>query len=569
MPGANTPNRGLPQIIGVDSPDVVRDLNALALALDSEYKYPAEATVLDVGQVGQVRAGRALTVADFTTLLGLSQPVGLWNLSDLTNLGTGGALVNKGAVPFAPGILGVAAQAAQFAGSTAQALYISDTGAADPFRLKMGSWGGWTRTAKASAANPIVTKWKAGGLNSYWLAINGNGYAEADVSVDGTAGIGAIGNNFIADDRWHFLVATWDGSALRLYVDGAPEVSVFNAGGIIAQTAAPLNIGGQGADGATVATNAHYGRVDETFVTHDVLSEDQVRLLYAAKVAHGLTDRLGAARSPSKMSTRVRRRRRGGPFVAGDFPAQPRRLHNFTAGALTDLGVDNQALANPNGAVVVAGADGVRDGAFQFDAVNDFLSATDALLPTTGDRTIGAWIKTTRTAIQIIATYGQDAGESAFRLLLDASGRLSLNTWTTNRATSSQPFNDGQWHFVAATYQASPADGLRVKLYADGRLVESQVAAVLTTVLAGATGFRIGASQGVADLMGGDIDGVFVCDSALTGDQIRALYAKGSQALPLASRDEGEHVEAIDATNLYVVHDSLEPQHQVDYAVAA
>ena len=63
-------------------------------------------TVGEVGQSGQVRAGPALTAADFTGL-GLSAPAGLWNLSDLTDAsGNGRALTNKGSVPFGVGITG-------------------------------------------------------------------------------------------------------------------------------------------------------------------------------------------------------------------------------------------------------------------------------------------------------------------------------------------------------------------------------------------------------------------------------------------------------------------------------
>jgi hypothetical protein len=106
------------------------------------------APVLDVGMAGQVRAGRQLANADFTAL-GLSVPIALWNLGDLTDIsGNGRVLANKGGVGFVSGINGLATTAAQFTGSTGQALYVADTGAADPFRIKTGSWGCWFRTAK-------------------------------------------------------------------------------------------------------------------------------------------------------------------------------------------------------------------------------------------------------------------------------------------------------------------------------------------------------------------------------------------------------------------------------------
>src|SRR5436190_20897897 len=152
-----TANLALPYPEATDTVDVPRDIQALAAKLDTTI--PAgggsgalgpivQVPVLDVGQATQNRAGRQLAVADFTRL-GLTTPVGLWNLSDLTNLGSDGrALTNKGVVPFGVGINGVATTAAVFAGSTAQAPYGVDPGASDAFRIRTRSVGCWARTAK-------------------------------------------------------------------------------------------------------------------------------------------------------------------------------------------------------------------------------------------------------------------------------------------------------------------------------------------------------------------------------------------------------------------------------------
>ena len=100
-------------------------------------------TIQDIGLSNQIRAGRQLSPADFGAM-GLAAPLGLWNLSDLTDVsGNGRNLLNKGGVPFGVGINGGANTAAQFSGNTGQALYISDTGAKDPFRIKTGSVGCW------------------------------------------------------------------------------------------------------------------------------------------------------------------------------------------------------------------------------------------------------------------------------------------------------------------------------------------------------------------------------------------------------------------------------------------
>jgi hypothetical protein len=59
-------------------------------------------------------------------------------------------------------------------------------------------------------------------------------------------------------------------------------------------------------------------------VTSDVLSEDQIRLLYAVKMPHGL------AATPTDVRVNVHRKRKGAALVVADFTTQPLRLHNFT-----------------------------------------------------------------------------------------------------------------------------------------------------------------------------------------------------------------------------------------------
>ena len=110
-----TPNLGLPRYSGADPADYPTQTNAISDILDVAVAPRRVAVtaqpILDVGVLGQVRAGRQLTAADFT-MLGLSAPLGLWNLSDLSDAsGNGRALSNKGAVPFGPGINGAASTA--------------------------------------------------------------------------------------------------------------------------------------------------------------------------------------------------------------------------------------------------------------------------------------------------------------------------------------------------------------------------------------------------------------------------------------------------------------------------
>jgi hypothetical protein len=528
-------------------------------------------SILEVGQSGQNRAGRILSLADFTTLCALpSTPVLLANLTTLTsNLGSGGALVNKNTTLNGTGIDG-AATAAQFRGASGTpandpVLYIDDTGAADPFRLKTYTAGCWVRTAKRGLTQRAMSKIPSTGASlDSWIELGVLTTNVAFCSVPLSASpAAATGSTDICDDRWHHIAFSYDGATVRLYVDGVLEDTVMGVSNFALTTnAAPFNIGGYGGNAGTAVTTPWYGRIDEAFVTPDVLSDDQIRLIYAAKIPHGYST------TPTRVHLNVRRKRRGAALVSGDFPSQPVRLHNFVAGAVTDAGTGGVSLT-PQGvaAVTVSGPDGTKDDAYNFFGASTSFSATDTGLPGgTSTRSYGCWFKTTTLGTGQLVAWGGLINSAETRIGT-SSGVLTAN----NGADSiSGPFiADGQWHFAVVTENntAGP-DGLKRKLYLDGRLVAAST--VLNSVtLTGANRFRIGAAQDSSNFFTGQISRVFVHSSELTREQIEVLYQKSGQTLSTSPSEPGQQIEAFDATNIYAILDQLDSNYTVDMAVAA
>lgn len=567
-----TANLALPYPEVTDTVDVPRDIQALAVKLDTTIPAGggsgalgpiAQIPVLDVGQATQNRAGRQLAVADFTRL-GLGTPAGLWNLGDLSNVGSDGrALTNKGVVPFGVGINGVATTAAVFAGSTAQALYIVDSGASDAFRIRTGSFGCWLRTAKRGTAQYAFAKANSPITQAvFWLSVNAGNFAQLQLSTTGTIDATVAGVSDIADDRWHFVVGVADGSQARLYVDGVLDASA--PCGVLFAGSGPLNIGAYAADASIAAASPFYGRVDEAFITPDILTDDQVRLLYCARIAHTL----GVA--PTDTRVNVHRRRRGAALATTDFPAQPLRLYNFTAGALTDQGSNGQALTvnQGTGAIVsVAGADGTIGNAYSLAGAHTGLSATDAGLPSgVATRSYGCWFKTTTVALGCLVSWGAVVNSTDLRLLVAAGGVLNSTSGTDNIAG---PFvAEGQWHHAVAVDDNAAGDGVRRKLYLDGRLVGSSTVLGSLT-LGGANRFRVGAVLDSTAPFTGQIDGAFVATQALTQEQVAVLYQKSGQDLGVSPKNPGDHVEAMDASNVYATFDALESQSLVDLGVSA
>ena len=81
---------------------------------------------------------------------------------------------------------------------------------------------------------------------------------------------------------------------------------------------------------------------------------------------------------------------------------------------------------------------------------------------------------------------------------------------------SGSSFNDNQWHFVASTF-----DGIARKLYFDGELIGSDIAASAPDFQN--TQFIIGATIG-DEAFSGTLDNVAVYNIALSGVDISDLY---------------------------------------------
>jgi hypothetical protein len=556
----STPRLALPYPVPDDTVDVPRDIQALAVRLDTVTGgLTLSSPVGDVGQVSQARAGRQLAASDFTTL-GLSAPRGLWNLSDLTDAsGNGRSLANKGAVTFGVGINGAATTAAQFTGSTSQALYIADTGAADPFRIGTGSWGCWFRTAKG-ALQAMMAKAATGVAADlvFQFYVGTGGVSICDVG-NGASVVSVVGVSVVTDDRWHFGVVTYDGTGLRLFVDGVLEGSTATGIGTLLAGSAPLNIGGRATDAGTSNNLPHYGRVDEAFVTADVLSEDQVRSLYAARLVHTL----GA--QPKTVSLSVRRQRRGAALATTDFSTGPLRLYNLTNGDGSDQGSNNVALAwaGVGSGGIVAGPAGDGTGASALSGGANYM-CTDAGLPSALlARSYGCWFKTSSAAAMDFLGWGTVN-------TADARVSISAGLMYSNSGADliAGPFmGDGSWHHAVTVEDNTASNGVKRKLYLDGRLVGGST--VLNAItLAGANRFRVGAGPTGANPFTGQVDGAFVTGYAMTTDEVLRLYAKASQTMLASPKNAGDHVEGYDSGSVLMVADTLDAQHYIDLTLA-
>lgn len=533
--------------------------------LGSDLSVLVQQAILDIGMSGQIRAGRTLTLSDFTDI-GLAAPVALWNFSnDLSDAsGNGHTLLDKGSVAFYRGIGGDDNTGVQFSGSNA--LYIVDSGAADPFRIKVGTFAAWVRTAKQGTIQTILSKRGAAGQLGFTLRIMNTNVADFGISSSGSTLNDLNGLSKICDNRWHFIVGVFDGILQQLYVDGVLEASALrgaSAPELLFGSSSPLNVGSYGADSGTAVAEPLYGRIDEVFLTSEILSADKIYNLYCARVPHTL----GAI--PSGVSLSVTPGSKGASLLTSDFPTTPLRLYNFSNGSLSNEGSNSSSDLSAIGTPVkVSGVDGTKDNAYNLSATQRFTAPDTGLPASTNPTSYGCWVKCsngTSSALYIL-TWGTTNGTNDNRLYVVA-GNITFGNGGGTPTTG--PFiADGNWHFIVVTQENSPFDGVRRKFYVDGRLIASTT--VLNGVtLGGANKFVVGSSLTSASNFIGEIDTVFVTDYVLTLSDINMLFTKSLVDHLPSPKNAGDHIQAMDDDHLLVVFDTLDIANKVSLKVMA
>jgi hypothetical protein len=432
----------------------------------------------------------------------------------------------------------------------------------------------------------IVTKFSTtiGELNQYQLETHyANGLLNFRPLVylaDGYAYLD--GKTIIQFNTWYHVAMTYDGSTLKLYVNGAFDGSVPGAGPIPAK-AVPLRIGGPSA-----GPWWFNGRVDEVSLYNRALSSSEVLAIYNAGAAGkcfapvapmiitqpagqstilggsaifsvtasgsaplsyqwflGTTALAGATNATLALANVV-------PANAGTYSV----VVSNSAGTVTSsnavLVINVPCITPAQGLVhwwkgesnvndLVSGNNGVlRSGAgfasgqvgsaFVFNGVDQYVEIPDApsLNPST-NLTFEAWVYVSGYPSTDVATIMTKQDLSVVQYQLEThivSGKLTFRPtlivpagWADLDGNTAVQLNT--WYHVAMTY-----DGSALKLYVNGALDGSAPAsgAIVTT----GTTLKFGGAGGGPWNFNGRLDEASFYDRALSGSEIQAIYAAGT-----------------------------------------
>ena len=141
----------------------------------------------------------------------------------------------------------------------------------------------WIKLETPSTDSPIVYKQATNSGYSFAVDSQGKIYGQIRNGVDSIIAKNEI--NIVDDNKWHQVALTYDGTVLRVYVDGLVGDVLGNGVAILSSNTQPLFIG------INPSTRMFFeGDIDDVQVYNTALSEEEIKNLLFAKYTSPIQD---------------------------------------------------------------------------------------------------------------------------------------------------------------------------------------------------------------------------------------------------------------------------------------
>jgi hypothetical protein len=347
----------------------------------------------------------------------------------------------------------------------------------------------WFKTADGSD-NAVIGKWNAN--LGYMLWVNND---HACLPIDAAAHL--EGTTDVADDEWHFLVGTYDGTDSRIYVDGVLENSRTESGPTT--TAALLYLGAYGAG------TSGYGvkQIGNVWLnTNRAWSADEVAAAYAGNPPTD-SDSEWVPPGAGDVAHDV-----GGNQYHATFNVASEASANVNTQDRTDtLTTDGCAVAT------------------RYSGTGEYYEGSGPITETPTALSVGAWVYLDEgaTAKRFM---GEWASSQGWFIWSQNSGRIDVQIDGTGGTKAYYVSTDirGQWVHVAFTWDGA---GDELLVYLNGA-AQTTVKTVdnAVTVIAAPQNFTMGASEGGTGAHSGMLsDGVVDDGVVWSASTLADLYA--------------------------------------------
>jgi gliding motility-associated-like protein len=139
----------------------------------------------------------------------------------------------------------------------------------------------WVKREDAAGLQMVISKYKGGVGGNYYLALN-NGKPLLNRE---SYPYSVTSDNVLPINEWHHIAGVYDGSNMKLYVDGVlVKTGVGHTGSISSVSTIPVAIGGGLVSGGS-PSYMYKGASDEVRIWNTARTSDQIRLNYLTELA--------------------------------------------------------------------------------------------------------------------------------------------------------------------------------------------------------------------------------------------------------------------------------------------
>ena len=328
----------------------------------------------------------------------------------------------------------------------------------------------------------------------------------------------------ISTGVWYHVAATYDGTTLKLYVNGALDNT--NTVTLTSFNYSMTHIGELYYSQSTA--DRHFdGDIDELALFNTALSAPDITKIYNGTAPNGVpTDLTLASSYDTDRTSNLKGYWRMGDD-SNDSPSTDPASNKISS--ITD------SSGNGNDATQIVAANqptfnllAQSTTSVSFDASGDYLEKTFSSAPCAGAYTIGFWFNTSVNNSYLSLFESSDSltdYKGGFRVYRFSDGSIRLATansagsWAHEAIADSTSLNT--WHYVVITRSAH---GVSPEIYLDGVLPSGNTYGTPQTDVISATKLRIGCNQ-TAYSLSGYMDEVSFFNSELTGSDLTAYLS--------------------------------------------
>ena len=403
---------------------------------------------------------------------------------------------------------GIKGQALNFSGSTYDVVVQNSSESFNVNKFTIETWFNSNvdpATGIIGASQLFDYQLLASGVrNGYALYIKSTGVADFGMaSNDGSYYTDVFSQTIFKRNIWYHIVATYDSTNMKVYINGVLEGSASHPGGYVAPHA-NARIGCQSLINGTIFSFLN-GKLDELKFYNYVLPADSIAAHYNA-INQSSVD-----------------------IISGLMAYYP---FNGNAADESDHGLNGIV----NGATLTTDRFGNPNKAYSFNGINSGISVQVNSQFSLTKFTLSGWIKSTGPGAylpRIVAVGPAGTSTHYYSMLYDygvwdhapvSSDRLVFfNGNTASPFVYDLQYSHGAietqaWHHGAVSY-----DSGRLRFYIDGKLDKDTIIMAPIQQFAGSAVLQIGYSES-GDQFQGSLDEIRVYNRALNDNEINALY---------------------------------------------